>query len=109
MDLNKYQKESRKTAVYPSPGKNYIYPTLGLAGEAGEVAGKISKVVRDDKGKISKEVKEDLKKELGDVLWFVAQLSTELKLSLSDVAKANLEKLKSRAKRNKLHGSGDNR
>lgn len=109
MDLNKFQKQSRKSAIYPRLGKNYIYPTLGLAGESGEVADKIKKVIRDNKGKISKEVREEIKKELGDVLWYVAQLSTELKLTLSEVAESNLEKLQSRAKRNKLQGSGDNR
>jgi len=109
MDLDKYQKDSRKTALYPDRGKNFIYPTLGLVGEAGEVAEKIKKVIRDSGGKISKEARLEIKKELGDVLWYVSNLSAELKLNLSDVAKLNLEKLKSRKTRDKLHGSGDNR
>ena len=109
MDFNEYQKESRKTAVYPNIGKNYIYPTLGLAGESGEVAEKIKKVSRDKKGKIDGETREAIKKELGDVLWYLAQIATELKLSLEDIAKTNLEKLYSRLKRNKIKGEGDNR
>lgn len=109
MDFNKYQKQSRKTAVYPKIGKSYVYPTLGLANEAGEFAGKIKKIFRDDKGKITKEKKEDLMHELGDVLWYVSQIATELDFKLSDVAQENLKKLFSRKKRGTLHGSGDNR
>jgi NTP pyrophosphatase (non-canonical NTP hydrolase) len=109
MDFDKYQKLSRKTAIYPQKGKNFIYPTLGLADEAGEVTGKIKKAIRDDGGKITKGRRIEISKELGDVLWYIAQLSTELKLSLSDIAKENLKKLKSRMVRGTLHGSGDNR
>jgi NTP pyrophosphatase (non-canonical NTP hydrolase) len=109
MDFKKYQKESRKTAIYPDRGKNFVYPTLGMVGESGEVAEKIKKVFRDDNGKISKEKRLEIEKELGDVLWYIAQLCTELKLSLSDVAKNNLKKLKSRGERGTLHGDGDNR
>lgn len=109
MDFDKYQKLSRKTALYPDLGKNFIYPTLGLADEAGEVTGKIKKAIRDDGGKITKERRSKISKELGDVLWYVAQLATELKLSLSAIALENLEKLKSRARRGKIGGSGDNR
>jgi NTP pyrophosphatase (non-canonical NTP hydrolase) len=109
MDFREYQKKSRKTAIYPQTGKNYIYPTLGLAGEAGEVAEKIKKVIRDKKGKIDKETSKEIEKELGDVLWYVSQLASELKLNLNDVAKKNIEKLYSRMGRGKLKGSGDNR
>ncbi len=109
MDFDKYQKLAKKTAVYPNIGANYIYPTLGLAGEAGEVAEKIKKVIRDDNGEITPEKRNEIEKELGDILWYIAQLSTELKLNLSHVAEKNLEKLQSRMKRNKLGGSGDNR
>jgi len=109
MNFNEYQKESRKTAVYPNAGKNYIYPTLGLTGEAGEVAEKIKKVIRDKKGKIDGETKEAIKKELGDVLWYISQIASELNLSLDDIAESNIEKLFSRMKRDKLKGSGDNR
>lgn len=109
MNFNEYQKESRKTALYPSVGGNYVYPTLGLAGEAGEVAEKIKKVIRDDGGEVSGEKKREIKKELGDVLWYVAQIASELGLSLEDIAETNLEKLFSRKERGTLHGSGDSR
>lgn len=109
MNFNEYQKKSRKTAIYPHKGKNFIYPTLGLVGESGEVAEKIKKILRDKNGIVEKEDREEIKKELGDVLWYLAQISTELKIKLDDVAKTNLEKLFSRLKRGKIKGSGDNR
>lgn len=109
MTFKEYQKKSRVSAVYPDRDNNYIYPTLGLNGEAGEVAEKIKKVLRDEKGIVSKEKKEEILKELGDVLWYLSQLASELGISLEKVAKRNLEKLFSRKKRNKLSGSGDNR
>lgn len=109
MTFKEYQKKSRKTALYPNKGKNFIYPTLGLAGEAGEISEKIKKALRDDGGKITKERKQDLGKELGDVLWYLAQISTEVGLSMDKIAETNLLKLASRKKRGMLHGSGDNR
>lgn len=109
LTFDHYQKLSRRTAIYPDIGKNFVYPTLGIADEAGEVTGKIKKAIRDDGGIITKEKRIEVSKELGDVLWYLAQLATELKLSLSEIALENLEKLKSRAKRGKLAGSGDNR
>ena len=109
MDFRDYQKLSRKTAIYPQKGKNFIYPTLGLAGEAGEVAEKIKKVLRDNQGIIDQPRKEEIAKELGDVLWYLAQIATELDLSLEEVAKGNLKKLSSRQKRKRLSGSGDDR
>ena len=109
MDFRDYQKLSRKTAIYPQKGKNFIYPTLGLAGEAGEVAEKIKKVLRDNQGIIDQPRKEEIAKELGDVLWYLAQIATELGLSLEEVAQGNLKKLNSRQKRNRLSGNGDNR
>lgn len=109
MNFEEYQKLSRETAFYPGKDKNFIYPTLGLAGEAGEVSEKIKKIIRDDAGLLSDDKKTELKKELGDVLWYVAQLSTELGISLDDIAKFNIEKLRSRKERNMLGGSGDNR
>lgn len=108
-DFDTYQKECNKTAVYPKVGEKFVYPLLGLQGEAGEISEKIKKVFRDEGGKLTKEKREEIKKELGDVLWYLAQLSKELGLKFSDVAKANLEKLASRSKRGMLHGSGDNR
>lgn len=109
MKLDDYQKKSRKTAIYPNQGKNIIYPTLGFVGEAGELADKVKKIFRDDSGKIKPEVKEAIVNEIGDVLWYMAQLCTELNIKMSEVADRNLKKLLSRQKRNTLHGSGDDR
>jgi NTP pyrophosphatase (non-canonical NTP hydrolase) len=107
MDFQAYQLQSRATARYPNAGSNPIYPTLGLCGESGEVADKVKKVIRDQGGDFSAEVVEGLKLELGDVLWYVSQLASELGLDLDQVAQANLDKLASRAARNVLSGSGD--
>jgi len=109
IDFNLYQKQARKTAIYPNLGNNFVYPTLGLAGEAGEVAEKIKKVLRDKNSLIDKNTRLELKKELGDVLWYLANLATEIGLSLEEIAKTNLKKLASRKKRGKIHGNGDNR
>lgn len=109
MDFKEYQEKSRKTAIYPNLGNNFVYPTLGLAGESGEIADKIKKVFRDGDGTITEEKKQELKKELGDVLWYISQLSTELGLELNEVAEFNIEKLYSRMERGKLQGDGDNR
>jgi len=109
MNFEEYQKKSRETAIYPEKDNNFVYPVLGLVGEAGEIAEKIKKVLRDSEGVINDQEKIEIKKELGDVLWYLAQIATELNLSLGGVAQANLEKLESRKQRNKLHGSGDNR
>ncbi len=108
MDLSEYQRESRRTAEYPREAW-LAYPALGLAGEAGEVAEHAKKAIRDDRGKIGDERRAAMSKELGDVLWYVAQLASELDLSLEDIAKQNLEKLFSRQARGVLSGSGDDR
>ena len=107
--LNDYQQESRTTARYPDLGSNLIYPTLGLAGEAGEVADKVKKLIRDRDGLVDQNFKQDLALELGDVLWYIAQLCTELGMTLEDVAEKNIEKLNSRSRRGTLHGDGDHR
>ena len=109
MDFKTYQKQARLTAQYPNLGSNNIYPTLGLVGEAGEVAEKIKKVIRDKNGIFDDESKKGIKKELGDVLWYLSNLCTEFEFSLDDVALQNLEKLKQRAAKGKISGSGDNR
>jgi len=90
-------------------GSNNIYPTLGLVGEAGEVAEKVKKVIRDKNGIFDNESKLGIQKELGDVLWYVSNLCTELNFNLEDVALQNLEKLKLRAAKGKISGSGDDR
>lgn len=109
MDFKEYQEKSRKTAKYPDAGNNWVYPVMGLCGEAGEVADKMKKVIRDECGVVSEEKKEMIKKELGDVLWYVAQLATELGLTMDEVAEHNIEKLYSRLERGKISGSGDDR
>jgi NTP pyrophosphatase (non-canonical NTP hydrolase) len=109
MQLSAYQTHSRATAVYPGAGDNLLYPTLGLCGEAGEVAEKIKKMVRDDAGVLTGERRDALAKELGDVLWYLAQIATEADLDLDAIAHANIEKLSSRQRRDVLMGSGDDR
>jgi NTP pyrophosphatase (non-canonical NTP hydrolase) len=109
MDFSEYQAKSRKTAKYPTIGHPVIYPSLGLVNEAGEVAGKIKKVFRDKNGLIDEETRSALKAELGDVLWYVAQVCSELGLSLDDVANFNLAKLYDRLERGVIQGEGDTR
>lgn len=109
MTFNEYQHISRKTAAYPNAGQNFIYPALGLTGEAGEVANKVKKVHRDDHDQFDTASREGVKQELGDLLWYMAQLATELGLSLEDIAATNIEKLKSRQQRGVIGGSGDER
>jgi NTP pyrophosphatase (non-canonical NTP hydrolase) len=109
MNLADYQIQSRKTAKYPTIGHPVIYPVLGLANEAGEVAGKIKKIFRDKDGFIGETERAALKAELGDVLWYLTQICTELEISLEDVAEYNLEKLFSRLARGKVGGEGDER
>ena len=109
MTFEEYQKLSRETAVYPDIGKNFVYPTLGLAGESGEVAEKVKKILRDNEGVVDEEKKKEITKELGDVLWYLAQIASEIGVPLEEVASLNIEKLRSRFDRNKIKGSGDNR
>ena len=104
-----YQRESRKTWRAVRMDHALVYPTLGLLNEAGELAGKVKKIFRDKDGVIGEADRLALKGELGDVLWYLAQICTELDLSLPDVAAANLEKLFSRMARNALSGEGDER
>lgn len=104
-----YQGRALETAIYPNAGQNPIYPTLGLCGEAGEVAEKVKKVLRDNGGVFDDAARAVIAKELGDVLWYVARLASELGLSLGDVAVANLAKLADRQARGVIGGSGDER
>src|SRR5215475_14467645 len=108
MELADYQRDSRRTAEYPRDAW-LAYPALGLAGEAGEVAEHAKKAIRDDGGEVTAERREAMAKELGDVLWYVAQLATELGLDLEEIAEQNLQKLLSRQRRGVLAGSGDDR
>jgi NTP pyrophosphatase (non-canonical NTP hydrolase) len=107
--FSEYQERSRATAVYPDAGSNIVYPALGLCGEAGETAEKVKKAIRDDGGTLTEERRAAIAAELGDVLWYAAQLATEAGLDLEEIAEANLEKLASRQRRAVLHGSGDER
>lgn len=109
MTFEEYQKNSRKTAMYPAVGEKFVYPALGLAGETGEVLEKVKKICRDKGGKVDEETKQELSKEMGDVLWYLAQLATEFDLSFNDIAESNIKKLLSRLERGTIHGSGDNR
>jgi NTP pyrophosphatase (non-canonical NTP hydrolase) len=108
MELSEYQRLSRRTAEYPREAW-LAYPALGLAGEAGEVAEHAKKAIRDDRGEVTGERRAAMSKELGDVLWYVAQLASELGLDLEEIARGNLEKLLSRQQRGMLSGSGDER
>lgn len=110
MELNEYQKRALDTASYPNKYK-IIYAAMGLGNEAGEVMGKVKKWLRGDDGDgaMSDERKLALRDELGDVLWYLAVLANDLELSLDEVAKVNIGKLKSRKDGNVLKGDGDKR
>lgn len=108
LNFTTYQQQAMTTAVYPGRGEgNFTYPALGLAGETGEVCEKIKKAIRDDGGVISAERRALLAKEIGDVLWYLATLSTELGLELQEIAEQNLAKLAARKANGHIHGSGD--
>lgn len=104
-----YQRASRRTWQRVPTDHPIVYPTLGLVNEAGELAGKVKKIFRDKAGVIADADRDALKYELGDVLWYLTQIATELDLSLDEVAQANIEKLASRLERNQIHGEGDER
>jgi len=108
-NFDTYQQESRKTWNVIPMNHSIVYPTMGMVNEAGEVAGKVKKIFRDRAGEISEEDRQALKQELGDVLWYLAQICTELDLSLQEVAEANLIKLFSRLERGQIKGDGDER
>lgn len=108
INLNQYQREALKTAIYPKADA-LLYTVLGLNGEAGELAEKAKKMIRDDAGILYEERRLAMIKELGDVLWYVATTAKELNVTLEEVAQANIDKLKSRQERNKLQGDGDER
>lgn len=119
VNLDEYQYSAVRTAVYPNLGGpiGLLYTSLGLGNEAGEVLGKIKKLVRDVNTDIlmthqiavPEEKRAEIGKELGDVLWYVAMVATELNLSLNDIAYENIQKLADRKERGVLKGDGDNR
>lgn len=109
MNFNKYQNESRYFAIYSKRDNDIIYPLLGLLGETGELTEKIKRLESKNYIITDETMRESIKYELGDILWYLTQLSTELNISLEDIALSNLKKLESRKSRNVLMGKGDNR
>lgn len=109
LTFSEYQETSRQFAVYPNKGSNFTYPTLGLCGEAGEISEKIKKVIRDNHGVVDDGTRQTLEKELGDQLWYLGGLASELGLDLGEIAEKNIDKLSGRQQRGSLHGSGDDR
>lgn len=107
MEFDWYQWQASQFAKYPNKYANPEYPTLGLVGEAGEVANKVKKLQRD--GLTLDEIRPALKDELGDVLWYLAALCDEIGVTLEEVASTNLHKLTSRQARGKISGEGDAR
>ena len=107
-DLDMYQKVALTTAIYPRE-QAIIYPTLGLTGEAGEVANKVKKIIRDGSDSKDEKLVSEIKAEIGDCLWYIAVLANDFDIKLSDIASANLEKLANRKQNNTIHGSGDAR
>lgn len=113
MEFDHYQKEALRYAKYPDIGNTFVFPVLALTEEAGEIAGKVKKLMRDKAvftpAQLSQEDTEALVKEMGDVLWYLAALAKELGVGLDTVAQKNLEKIEGRHERGTLQGSGDNR
>jgi NTP pyrophosphatase (non-canonical NTP hydrolase) len=103
-----YQRNTEDTAIYPEE-HGLVYATLGLANEAGEVAGKVKKLIRDNDFILTREIADDIADELGDVLWYLARTAEEVGWRLEDIAVQNLYKLEDRKRRGKLSGSGDKR
>lgn len=108
-DMESYQQWVIAKATYPNLGDNPLYPALGMAGECGEVCDKIKKVLRDKGGKFGSKVCREIASEIGDTLWYMAMLAYELGFTLDEIAEMNLKKCRSRLRRNKIHGEGDNR
>jgi len=107
-DFNAYQRMAAKTAIYPDEHR-ILYPALGLAGEAGEVANKVKKLIRDGPDGRPDDWREQISSEIGDVLWYCAALATDLNLTLGMIASQNEKKLSARKKSGTIGGSGDNR
>ncbi len=107
MDFNTYQEQAMSTRTENTV--KIVYPVLGLVGEAGEVANKVKKVIRDNGGKVTSEMQASLGFELGDILWYISALADDLGLTLEAIAEANLYKLASRKERDAIKGDGDNR
>jgi len=114
LTFKEYQEKAHKTAIYEKTLQElgvpkYLYAVLGLVGESGEVAEKIKKLIRNDHGNVTKEFVESLKKELGDILWYLQEVATAFGVDLEDVASANLKKVYDRKKRGVIASKGDDR
>ena len=107
-DLDMYQQVAKTTAIYPRE-QAIIYPTLGLTGEAGEVANKVKKIIRDGTNKNNENLVQEISAEIVDCLWYISVLADDIGVKLSDIANSNLEKLENRKKKGTIHGSGDDR
>ena len=107
-DLDMYQKVAKSTAIYPRE-QAIIYPTLGLTGEAGEVANKVKKIIRDGTIENHESLIQEISAEIGDCLWYISVLADDIGVKLSDIANNNLVKLANRKKKGTIHGSGDTR
>ena len=107
-DLDMYQQVAKQTAIYPRE-QAIIYPTLGLTGEAGEVANKVKKIIRDGTIENHEGLIQEISSEIGDCLWYISVLADDIGIKLSDIANANLIKLANRKKKGTIHGSGDTR
>lgn len=108
MDFNEYQTKALTTKTY-GIGDNIIYPVLGLNGEAGEVAEKVKKILRDNDGYFTEASRDEIAKELGDCLWYIANIANDIGKDFDTIAKMNINKLESRKERGVINGSGDNR
>lgn len=109
MTFREYQLKAKETAKFPDKDLVFVYTALGLAGEAGEVAEKIKKIWRDKNKQINDTDRTEIKKEMGDVLWYMSQLAEDLGIDFDDVAQTNIDKTQSRLARNLINGFGDNR
>lgn len=110
MTLNEYQEAAHVTSHNTQiAGNGWLYPAIGLANESGELLGKIKKVYRDNGGVIGNTRRTEMAAELGDILWYMAELATQLDFDLADIAAGNLTKLADRANRGVIGGGGDNR
>ena len=129
MDCREFQEKAHKTAEYPTillvtkmtkdikklieagllVDVSFIYSSLGISGEAGEVVEKVKKVVRNDLGRMSYEKKEQIIKEIGDCFWYLAELCTFMKVDMEDVMEYNIHKLRDRQQRDVICNEGDNR
>lgn len=110
MKFDEYQQRALTTVLTTDDKfKDLLHWVLGINGESGEIAEKVKKIIRDKNGQVNDDDKQDLAKEIGDVLWYLAVFADQLGVSLDDIARQNLDKLQSRKKRGVLGGSGDNR